>query len=245
MGNEFGHPEWIDFPREGNGNSYDYCRRQWNLMYDTNLRYPQLLEFDKVMNATEIQYKSMISEHQFVTQAHEVDKMIIYEKGKLLFIYNFHQDKSYENYHVGTLWESDHFILFESDEDRFGGHQRLNDAHGRWFESHREECCNRPNKIILYIPSRTCIVLCPYENTLDVEGEIKGMPQVTDRQRNQVKGKGQAPVVPSQPVVTPVEKPTEVKAANDKIQLEVQIEAKKKENIKSTAQEKKAVEKKF
>lgn len=39
MGNEFGHPEWIDFPREGNGDSYDYCRRQWNLAYDTNLRY--------------------------------------------------------------------------------------------------------------------------------------------------------------------------------------------------------------
>ena len=63
MGNEFGHPEWIDFPREGNGNSYDYCRRQWNLMYDTNLRYGQLCEFDIVMNATEIQFKSMISEH--------------------------------------------------------------------------------------------------------------------------------------------------------------------------------------
>ena len=54
MGNEFGHPEWIDFPREGNGDSYDHCRRQWNLMYDTNLRYPQLYEFDKTMNHTEI-----------------------------------------------------------------------------------------------------------------------------------------------------------------------------------------------
>lgn len=54
MGNEFGHPEWIDFPREGNGDSYDHCRRQWNLMYDTNLRYPQLYAFDKTMNHTEI-----------------------------------------------------------------------------------------------------------------------------------------------------------------------------------------------
>lgn len=54
MGNEFGHPEWIDFPREGNGNSYDYCRRQWNLRYDDNLRYGQLANFDLVMNQTEI-----------------------------------------------------------------------------------------------------------------------------------------------------------------------------------------------
>jgi 1,4-alpha-glucan branching enzyme len=50
MGNEFGHPEWIDFPREGNGNSYHYCRRQWNLMYDTTLKYCQLAEWDRVMN---------------------------------------------------------------------------------------------------------------------------------------------------------------------------------------------------
>jgi len=47
MGNEFGHPEWIDFPREGNSNSYDYCRRQWNLMYDEKLRYPLLYNWDK------------------------------------------------------------------------------------------------------------------------------------------------------------------------------------------------------
>ena len=26
MGNEFGHPEWLDFPREGNGWSYQHCR---------------------------------------------------------------------------------------------------------------------------------------------------------------------------------------------------------------------------
>lgn len=152
-------------------------------MYDKNLRYGQLCEFDQVMNATEIQFKSMISSHQFVTQSNEVDKMIIFEKGKLLFIFNFHQSQSFENYHVGTFWGSDHFILFESDEDRFGGHQRINEAHNRWFETTKEECCGRPNKIKLYIPSRTCIVLCPYENTLDIEGAIKAMPQVTDRQR--------------------------------------------------------------
>lgn len=50
MGNEFGHPEWIDFPREGNSDSYHYCRRQWNLMYDTSLKYCQLAEWDRNMN---------------------------------------------------------------------------------------------------------------------------------------------------------------------------------------------------
>jgi len=47
MGNEFGHPEWIDFPRKGNGNSFNHCRRQWNLLYDQSLRYCFLAEFDK------------------------------------------------------------------------------------------------------------------------------------------------------------------------------------------------------
>ena len=56
MGNEFGHPEWIDFPREGNGNSYKYCRRQWNLQYEGHLRYKDLAEFDRVMNFTEMKW---------------------------------------------------------------------------------------------------------------------------------------------------------------------------------------------
>ena len=63
MGNEFGHPEWIDFPREGNQDSFDHCRRQWNLMYDATLRYRYLAAFDQEMNRTESLFKSMLSEH--------------------------------------------------------------------------------------------------------------------------------------------------------------------------------------
>lgn len=133
MGNEFGHPEWIDFPREGNNWSYDHCRRQWNLLYDANLRYGQLGAFDKAMNETEISFKSMLKDHQFISTQDELGKLIIYEKGDLLFIFNFHCSNSYDNYHVGTKWSSDHFVVFESDEERFGGFQRLNDAHNKWY----------------------------------------------------------------------------------------------------------------
>jgi 1,4-alpha-glucan branching enzyme len=133
MGNEFGHPEWIDFPREGNNESYDYCRRQWNLMYDKDLRYGQLYQFDEVMNQTEVAFGSMIKDHQYVSLSHEEDKIIAYEKGELLFIFNFHPDKSYENYPIGTHWKSDHFVVFESDEERFGGFRRLDNAHRIWF----------------------------------------------------------------------------------------------------------------
>jgi 1,4-alpha-glucan branching enzyme len=57
MGNEFGHPEWIDFPREGNANSYHYARRRWDLAKDPLLRYKFLYSFDKAMHALESQYK--------------------------------------------------------------------------------------------------------------------------------------------------------------------------------------------
>lgn len=138
MGNEFGHPEWIDFPREGNGDSYQYCRRQWALMYDKKLRYGQLSDWDKMMNLMEINFKSMVSEHQYISNQDEADKVIVYEKGPLVFIFNFHPTKSLESLKIGTMWESDHFVLYESDEERFGGHQRLNDAHKIWYESYNQ-----------------------------------------------------------------------------------------------------------
>lgn len=164
MGNEFGHPEWIDFPREGNGDSYAHCRRQWNLMYDDLLRYGQLYAFDETMNHIESQFCSMIKPHQFVTMSNEGDKVVIYEKGDLIFIYNFHHSQSYEDYTVGTYWSSDHFILYESDEERFGGFKRLDGAHHIWFTTYPYEALDRPNHFKIYIPCRTAIVLCPYEH---------------------------------------------------------------------------------
>lgn len=190
MGNEFGHPEWIDFPREGNGNSYAHCRRQWNLMYDELLRYGQLYAFDEQMNATEVLFGSMVKPHQYVSLTNEGDKVIVYEKGDLLFVYNFHPTQSYEDYPVGTFWPTDHFIIFESDEERFGGHRRLDGAHPIWFETHPYELHKRPNHFKLYIPCRTCIVLCPYEKAYALLQKdpncLPRMPAPTERQRQQL-----------------------------------------------------------
>lgn len=77
----------------------------------------------------------MIKDHQFISSSNDKDKVIVYEKGDLLYLFNFHPEKSFENYSIGTLWKSDHFIVMESDEERFGGHRRLDDAHGRWYET--------------------------------------------------------------------------------------------------------------
>lgn len=103
MGNEFGHPEWIDFPREGNGFSYHYCRRQWNLSDNVELKYSQLKRFDKAMNELEERFHWMrVGSHQYITLSHEDDKLIVFERGDLLFIFNFHPTNSYEHYRIGT-----------------------------------------------------------------------------------------------------------------------------------------------
>ena len=82
---------------------------------------------------------------------------------------------------MGTPWGSDHFVVYESDEGRFGGHKRLDGAHNIWFEILNEKTYNRDYTIRLYIPSRTCIVLCSYEKALEIGGDIAEMPTVTER----------------------------------------------------------------
>jgi 1,4-alpha-glucan branching enzyme len=121
MGNEFGHPEWIDFPREGNNWSYHWCRRQWSLKYNKDLYYNDLGEFDKVMNDMETKFNVMMHDHEYVSLQDDDDKMIVFERGELVYIFNFHSSNSYENFLIGTQWSSPHMILFETDQKEFGG----------------------------------------------------------------------------------------------------------------------------
>jgi len=66
--------------------------------------------------------------HEFVSHIDDMDKMIVFERGELVFIYNFHPSNSYENYLLGTYWDSPHMILYETDHETYGGHKRLNGA---------------------------------------------------------------------------------------------------------------------
>ena len=77
------------------------------------------------MNKWESILSVMSSEHQFLTLSHEEDKLIAYEKGPALFIFNFHTSKSFEDYRIGTNWASDHMILLDTDRTELGGHDRL------------------------------------------------------------------------------------------------------------------------
>ena len=124
MGNEFGHPEWIDFPREGNGWSYHYCRRQWNLVDNENLRYCELNDFDKAMIA--LLKEDKILEKQAQNRwMHQDDKVLIYNKGDDVFVFNFHPTKSFEGYFVPVATEGKYQVVLSSDDGTFGGQSRV------------------------------------------------------------------------------------------------------------------------
>jgi 1,4-alpha-glucan branching enzyme len=95
MGNEFGHPEWIDFPRPGNGYSYHYARRQWSLADDGRLRYHCLLDFDRAMIRL-VKENDLLKTPSALLRHHEEMKLLAYRKGDFLFFFNFHPQRDCE-----------------------------------------------------------------------------------------------------------------------------------------------------
>nr|XP_027190205.1 1,4-alpha-glucan-branching enzyme 1, chloroplastic/amyloplastic isoform X3 [Cicer arietinum] len=124
MGNEFGHPEWIDFPREGNGWSYEKCRRQWNLVETNHLRYKFMNAFDRAMNLLDDKFSILASTKQIVSSTNNEDKVIVFERGDLVFVFNFHPDNTYEGYKVGCDLPGKYRVALDSDAREFGGHGR-------------------------------------------------------------------------------------------------------------------------
>lgn len=158
-GNEFGHPEWLDFPREGNNNSFWYARRQFNLPDDESLRYKYLNEFDRKMQWTEEKYGWLHSPQAYVSLKHEGDKVIVFERAGLLWIFNFHPTKSFADFRVGVEISGTYRIVLDTDDLRFGGFGR-NDSATRFFTT-PFEWNKRKNFTQVYIPSRTAIVSHP------------------------------------------------------------------------------------
>ncbi|KAL2895575.1 1 4-alpha-glucan-branching enzyme 1 chloroplastic/amyloplastic [Bienertia sinuspersici] len=125
MGNEFGHPEWIDFPREGNGWSYTMCRRQWNLRDTDHLRYKFLNAFNRAMNSSDEKFSFLSSSKQIVSSTNEEDKVIVFERGDLVFVFNFHPVNTYEGYKVGCDLPGKYRVALDSDALEFGGRGRV------------------------------------------------------------------------------------------------------------------------
>ncbi|XP_078448398.1 1,4-alpha-glucan-branching enzyme, chloroplastic/amyloplastic-like isoform X2 [Wolffia australiana] len=164
MGNEFGHPEWIDFPREGNRWSYDKCRRQWNLVDASHLRYKYMNAFNRAMNAMDDKFSFLSSTKQIVSSADEEDKVIVFERGDLVFVFNFHPDNTYHGYKVGCDLPGKYRAALDSDAPEFGGLGRVGGDVDHFTSPEgvpglKETNFNgRPNSFRVLSPARTCVV---------------------------------------------------------------------------------------
>lgn len=144
MGNEFGHPEWIDFPREGNGWSYKYARRQWSLRDDPKLKYKYLADFDQAMIKI---VRTLENDLDYVT-VNDGDHVASYRRGDYLFVYNFHPTQSFTDYAVPAP-NGDYTVVLSSDDPNFGGFNR--------FDT-RLTYAASGDKLPLYLPARTALV---------------------------------------------------------------------------------------
>ncbi len=155
MGNEFGHPEWIDFPREGNGWSYKYARRQWELVDNDRLLYHDLNAFDNAM------VRLIESEKKFNETPiekvwdNEGDQLVAYRRRDLLFVFNFNGQKSFIDYGI-LVKKGAYKVVLNTDAKQFGGFGFSDDS-----VTHYTQPSHLKNKewLKLYIPSRSALVL--------------------------------------------------------------------------------------
>ncbi|MDR2122585.1 MAG: alpha amylase C-terminal domain-containing protein [Flavobacteriaceae bacterium] len=152
MGNEFGHPEWIDFPRKENNWSYAYARRQWNLLHDANLRYQFLAKFEQEMIKL-IKKHRVLSHRPFAIIQNINDQVLIFKRNHLIFIFNFNPTKSFTDYGF-EIDKGVYSVVLNSDDSKFDGFD-LVDTQCKY------STCQIGGKHILkiYIPSRTALVL--------------------------------------------------------------------------------------
>ena len=146
MGNEFGHPEWIDFPREGNGWSYKYARRQWSLCKPDYLRYKYLMNFDSDMIHLFREENLLDSKPELIV-ADEEKKVLIFRRKNFIFAFDFNPSESFFGYAFDAPageWK----LELDSDEKRYDGFERLKEG-----ELHKSD-----GKLTVYLPSRCALV---------------------------------------------------------------------------------------
>ena len=158
MGNEFGHPEWIDFPREGNGWSHHYCRRQWSLLDNGFLKYELLNNFDRDMIGTLKQYAVMREWSPSLRLLQQKDHMLAFERGGLVFVFNFDPQYVHENYIIPVSVGRDHEVLMTTDDPAYGGFGRIgHELRSAFIAGHTGPALE------LGLPPRTAMVLRPLE----------------------------------------------------------------------------------
>jgi 1,4-alpha-glucan branching enzyme len=155
MGNEFGHPEWIDFPRAGNGWSYKHARRQWGLADNPELRYGLLGTFDADMLACAAQHQ--VLRHPVVTAitVHNGDKVIAFARAGLVWVFNFHPAQSYTDYGL-NVETGEYRIVLDTDQKKYGGHGRVDNSLA--YVAQPAKRGQEKGLLKIYLPSRTALV---------------------------------------------------------------------------------------
>ena len=169
MGNEFGHPEWIDFPREGNGWSFHYCRRQWSLKENGFLKYQWLNAFDEDMVKL-TQENSMFSQRMadmLLMKAPE-QTCAFYRNG-LLFVFNWHFANSLNNVLIPVHQPGEYTVVLSSDDPKYGGFGNVQ------MQTYSTKVFDGKHYVELYIPARTCFVL--KEKVILPPPEVKEEPK--------------------------------------------------------------------
>ncbi|MDR0686013.1 MAG: alpha amylase C-terminal domain-containing protein [Dysgonamonadaceae bacterium] len=158
MGNEFGHPEWIDFPREGNNFSYKYARRQWSLVDNINLKYRYLGDFDREM------IRLIGSIHDFqkfpieIIHSNDADKVLAFRRNNIIFVFNYNPVRSFTGYGF-YVTEGKYIIILNTDSPQFGGFGLI-DENIEYNTKNKSPNGNEKKEWLkLYLPARTAIVL--------------------------------------------------------------------------------------
>jgi 1,4-alpha-glucan branching enzyme len=149
----------VDFPREGNNNSFHYARRQWSLVDNPNLRYKDLATFDREMLALDEHFRLLPDPLLQPIHFHEDYKLMIYRRGPLVFVFNWHPTRSYTDFRIGVPDPRDYQMILNTDDPWFGGHGLVRSGQVYPYQARPEH--DRPQSIQLYIPARTAQVLAP------------------------------------------------------------------------------------
>ena len=153
MGNEFGHPEWIDFPREGNGWSFHYCRRQWSLKDNGLLKYQWLNDFDRDMVKLTKENDMFRQRMADLMLMKAPEQTLVFYRHGLLFAFNFHPTNSLQNVLVPVFNKGKYTVELCSDDEKYGGFSQI--AHQDYFT----KTFDGREYVELYLPARTCVVL--------------------------------------------------------------------------------------
>ncbi|MEG1606639.1 MAG: alpha amylase C-terminal domain-containing protein [Mucinivorans sp.] len=153
MGNEFGHPEWIDFPREGNAWSYAHARRQWSLAENKLLRYGDLERFDKAMISLTKARHVLNSGYGYNLLNDQDNKTMVFEQAGLVYVMNWHPSASIMNYRMPVPMEGEYRIILNSDDTIYGGFGRVEDK-TKFFTTTEDG----RHYISIYNVSRTALV---------------------------------------------------------------------------------------